>query len=379
MESIEITGPNRVDSNGIRRLSYTHVTKDGYHALSMVVNGDREAVRKQVAKHHGVPLARVSFGPYYRDEPQPDFDYQYRQATYERGASNLVTKRFATGAAGTPNDVRVSWGGSVWFSGSANCFARFDEARNLSIVKRTVGHMPTVMWFERSLPDYGWRYLDPQGRRIGFISDSGVFGDEIVLEAGAHPVMFGPNGSDFNSPIVATDAGFVLDLQKNRRFATWTPTIDLIGIADDTAWQIANSKLVCFFPGHERGERWAALKGGNSKPGFIQGPAASHGNLIYMDPGRDVIGFVEGYDKIVEIQLPQGTGIRWMHVVTEDNIWFTGKRGQSLFKLNRKRIVKEYPCATPNSDLFRLDMGSDSLWFTEPSHNCLTYADISNL
>lgn len=379
MAVIVVTGPNKVDSRGIRTVMYMLVANDGTaHVHSREVTGDRDTVRKQLAKFHRLPETSVSFDPHYDDNPTPDFHYQVRNALPQLGLTKLKTKRFPTGAAGTPNDVKWWTGDQVWFTGSANCAGRIDRNRKLTILPRTVGHMPTIMRFEQTDTDQGWRFLDPQGGRIGFLSETGTFGPEIELEKGIHPTLFGHNGSFLSEGLVATDAGVVVDLEKKRRFKSWTPHVDAIGIAGDQAWQISGSRLVAFYPGHETGERWQDLEGGQSAPGaMFEGGAGSL--LVYMDPGRDVIGFVQSYDKLLEIKLPAGTGIRAIHVITDDTIWFTGKGGQSLFRLDRQINLIEYPCATAGSDLFQLDKGPDSLWFTEPKNNCVTFADISNL
>jgi hypothetical protein len=376
---ILITGPNKVDWHGVHTVLYMLIADDdASQVLQHEVNGDRASVRKQLAKLHRLPEKSVTFDPHYDDNPTPDFDYEFRRANYELGLTKLRTNRFPTGAAGTPNDVKSGSGGQVWFTGSANCVGRLDDSRKLTIFPRNVGHMPTIMRWGELDGQYGWSFLDPEGRRIGFVGDNGKFGREIELETGVHPTQFGANRGVLRRGLVATDGGIVVDLDQDRRFKSWVPQVDAIGIADDLAWQISGSRLVSFYAGHDTGERWQALQGGESKPGAMF-EGAPNAWLIYMDPGRDVIGFVESYDRILEVKLPAGTGIRAMNVISDDTIWFTGKGGQSLFRLDRQRTVKEYPCATADCDLFQLDSGSQCLWFTEPKHNCVTFADISNL
>jgi streptogramin lyase len=308
-----------------------------------------------------------------------DFYYEFREAEYEPGLTKLKTKRFPTGAAGTPNDVKWGNNDNVWFTGAANCVGRFDNARKLTIFPRKVGHMPTLMSRDQHPLnfEYGWRFLDPVSRRIGFIDQFGKYHEELELEPGLTPTMFGPGKGLFQCGLVATDAGIVVDLVQNKRFQMRTPKVDAIGLALDSLWQISDSRLTCFAPGYSTGGRSLTLEGGYSKPGcMVAGRPNTY--LIYMDPGRDVIGFIEGYDKVLEVKLPAGTGIRAMHVSTDMTIWFTGKGGKSLFQLDRKRTVIEYPCVT-DSDLLHIDSGSQCLWFTEPKHNCVTFADISTL
>ncbi|PAL20003.1 hypothetical protein [Sphingopyxis sp. GW247-27LB] len=311
---------------------------------------------------------------------EPVFNYDYREADYELGLTKLKTTRFPTGAAGIPNDVQWGTGDQVWFTGSANCVGRLDRERTLKVFPRAVGHMPTIMRPDRHAPsyDYGWRFLDPIGRRIGFIDDFGNFREEVELEPGLTPTMLGPSEGYISYGLVATQSGIVVDLAQNRRFRMRTPTVDAIGWARDLTWQISGSMLTSFYAGYDTGDRSLVLDGGRSKPGFMV-KGAPNDYLIYMDPGRDVIGFIEDYDEILEVKLPPGTGIRSMLVYTDLTIWFTGKGGQSLFRLDRKRTVIEYPCATAGSDLLHIDHGSQCLWFNEPKNACVTYADISNL
>lgn len=330
----------------------------------------------------GGPLDRHG-SPNRVNDPRPPTPLNYRRIPVRHvlAPQKLQTQRFSTKDAGTPLDIH--WGGSnIWFTGGANVIGWIDEGRNVQIHHRTVGAPPRRLANGRHRPDgrYSYDFIDPEAGRMGRVSIYGVE-DDPPSPPGLRPLCLGPSHHRQHD-LLATDGGHLIGLERGEKFTVPETRITALGRGPEwMIWYFCESKLYWFHP-----------ESGLSRPSVTPEPIYAdelvHGpgvypTLAYLDRTRNIIGWLRepdhrGYVQLEEMELPLGLEPRALTLGVE-SLWFSGRGGASLFRLDHMSTAYEYPCADAQSDLARLSYGSREIWFTEPAHGAIGRASTVGL
>lgn len=313
-------------------------------------------------------------------EPVTSTPVEYSRTTARHQASplKLKTKRFSTGAAGTPTDINWGGGSGTFFTGSANAIGCIDDHEKLRVYSRSVGKPPLrlAQGFSVASQRSGYRFIDPEAGRIGFFNYE-TFEDERVLENGVRPLCIGPT-SYFERRLIGTDGGYVLDYDRK----VMTPASPVSAVAygpEFMFWYLSGDKIHWVDPDSGIG-RPLAMPYPVQADELVLGPEDR--SVAYLDKSRDVIGLVRGRTVIAyeveEFELPAGLAPRSL-ALNIGTLWFTGRNGASLFRFDRMRTLYEYACADTGSDLARLSFGADVAWFTEPKHAAISRANLVGL
>jgi streptogramin lyase len=311
-------------------------------------------------------------------DPRAPTPVAYRRIPvgYVLAPLKLQAQRFSTGDAGAPIDI--VWGGpETWFTGAANAIGWIGEDRKITTIPRTVGTSPTrlstgLFWDNTR---YGYHFIDPAAGRIGRVSNDGVE-EGPALGLGMRPTCLGPSFS-FQCEMIATDGGHLMNISRNEKFTVPERRIVAVGNGPDSrVWYLSDNEL-CWFHPDSGISRPVAAPEPIYADAFIRGPGI-YNSLAYLDRTRNIIGWIrepnqKGYIQLEEFQLPAGLEPRAL-ALGLGSLWFSGRGGKSLFRLDHMRTAYEYPCADNTSDLTALACGSNEIWFTEPGHSAISHA-----
>lgn len=307
-------------------------------------------------------------------------EYSRTIARHQASPLKLKTKRFSTGAAGTPTDIQWGGGDGTFFTGSSNAIGCIDEHEKLTVFLRAVGKPPArlAQGYSVDLQRSGYRFIDPEAGRIGFF-DYEKFEDETVLENGARPLCIGPR-SYFERSLIGTDGGYVIDYGRHGKVATPASPVSAVAYGPEWLfWYLSGEKIHWVSPENSIG-RPLAMPYPVHADELVLGPGDR--TLAYLDKSRDVIGLIRGRHvvayEVEEFELPAGLAPRSL-ALNIGTLWFTGRDGASLFRFDHMRTLYEYACADVGSDLARLSFGADEAWFTEPKHAAVSRASLVGL
>ncbi|GAB3097788.1 NHL repeat-containing protein [Lysobacter terrae] len=278
----------------------------------------------------------------------------------------IQPKRYPVAGAGKP--LHIVWSGQhLWFTGSANCIGRrTQESGDIKLFQRRRGVCATRIAEWREPGANRLLYIDPEGGIVGSI---GI--DEQMVEhefPGAKPRALMQDGIDVW--IGCGSAPFLLRAEANAITPVpYQTPIDAVSRGPESClWCFSADTLKAMDLERRTAHTWKLPATFHVRDLCIDSASA---HAYYCDEDRDVIGRITALDTVVEYQLPKGTGPRRVRRGPKGALWFTGRQGRSLFYIDG-RVVKEFPSAHSNSDLFDFDCGAgETLWFTEPDANCL--------
>ncbi len=306
-------------------------------------------------------------------------EYYRKSLRHKLSPFKISLQRSPTGPVGVPFDLNTGLYDPIWFTGTANAIGYLNRERKLTVFPRSEGVRPCFMAMTRASNERGLWFSDPEGGRVGFVNEDGEFRSEFELGVASAPRALTANLSNI---LVATKLGRLIELPTRKERVVKQKAIDAVGFGPvDTIWYSADGDLYCIDPySSEGGEfRFELPESRDIRELYI-----SEGNwnywLCYCDEKRDIVGFITTGNspteiRVIEFDLPPGTGPR--AVFEEDRIlWFTGRDGKSLFRIDYEKNLTEYQCSDASADLTRLKRNFNEMWFTEPRHSSISVANI---
>ena len=299
--------------------------------------------------------------------------FERKEVEVVRSPLALRTKRFATGALGKPADVLATFGDAL-FTGASNGVGSVHDGK-VTVYNRTEGKRPCRL-AEGNGPGLGaaW-YTDPDGDSIGKVSADGEFVSAMKADGGPASI-----GADPYRPLFASSNGstiYLVGSEGMKRISCPHPRIDAVSWGQfEMIWYVSGSVLQSITYTGVSGRKVDLPSGTRidtlvrNRNDILEHP------VYYCDTRRDVIGRILD-ERVIEYQLPAGTGPRALTIGLHSNPWFTGRGGQSLFQFEYHKRAIEYVCSTPGSDLTRVSAFNDDMWFTEPAADSISSASVA--